>query len=246
MSSYSSLAHHYDSLTLDVPYGAFADYYEKQFDIQGVKVRSILDLACGTGTLTCLLAERGYDMIGTDASPEMLSEAAGKAYELSNRPLFLNQTMEGLDLYGTVDAVVCSLDGINYVEPSMLNEVFHRVRLFLEPNGIFIFDIHKPEKLKNLHGEVNIDETDDVFCVWRTEFVHDKNACIYGMDIFTRVGRKWERSREEHVEYVYDPSELETLLSKAGLTDVRLFGDLSIEKPTETDGRFFITARKPL
>ena len=102
MNAYDALAHTYDILTRDVPYEQTADFYEALFAREDVRVNTILDLACGTGTLTCILAGRGYEMIGTDASAEMLVEAYDKSASMENRPLFLNQTMEGLDLYGTV------------------------------------------------------------------------------------------------------------------------------------------------
>ncbi|UOO38775.1 class I SAM-dependent methyltransferase [Oscillospiraceae bacterium CM] len=221
-----------------------ADFYEQLFRERGLAVRSIVDLACGTGTLTSLLAGRGYDMIGVDASEDMLAQAAEKAEGLSGRLLLLNQPMECLDLFGTVDAAVCSLDGINYVKPSLLKDVFYRVRLFLEPGGLFVFDIHTPARLKSLDGEVFLDETPDVFCVWRTFFDNRENACFYGMDLFERLGSKWLRSREEHVEYAYDPRDLESLLVNEGFADVRFYGDLKHTAPDESDTRIFIAASK--
>jgi SAM-dependent methyltransferase len=153
MSVYVSLARFYDSLTHDVPYGAMADYYEVIFAHSGSHVQSILDTACGTGTLTCLLAERGYDMIGVDASPEMLAVAAGKSFDMVNRPMFINQPLERLDLYGTVDAAICSLDGMNYIRPDRIGEALRRIRLFLEPGGIFIFDINTRQSSRALTGK---------------------------------------------------------------------------------------------
>jgi SAM-dependent methyltransferase len=245
MSAYVSLARFYDSLTRDVPYGAIADYYEALFKQTNLNVKTILDMACGTGTLTCMLAERGFDMIGVDASAEMLSVASEKSYDMENRPLLLNQPLELLDLYGTVDAAICSLDGINYVKPDRLCEVFRRVRLFLEPGGLFIFDINTPSKLKGLDGEVFLDETEDVYCVWRAAFNEEDKACRYDMDIFARDGRKWTRSIEEHIEYAYEPFGLEKLLLEAGFEQVAVYGDLTYEKPTEKEQRLFITAIKP-
>ncbi|SHH52422.1 Methyltransferase domain-containing protein [Sporobacter termitidis DSM 10068] len=245
MSSYTALARFYDSLTGDVPYAAMADYYERVFARRGVPVKTVLDLACGTGTMTRLLAERGYDMIGADASGEMLSVAAEKTFDLPVRPLLLCQPMERLDLYGTVDAVICALDGINYAPPDKLPEIFRRVRLFLEPGGVFIFDIHTPSKLRGLDGEVFIDETEDVFCVWRAEFDIEENACCYGMDIFARDGRKWTRSREEHTEYAYESSMVEKLLLEAGFEQAEVCGDMTHASPTEADQRLFISAVKP-
>ncbi len=242
--AYAALAHYYDALTRDVPYGRFADFYEALFRSGGLEVKTILDLACGTGTLTCLLAARGYDMTGADVSGDMLSVAYDKASDLKNRPLFLNQPMQALDLYGTVDAVVCSLDGINYVKPDILKEVFSRVLLFLEPGGIFIFDIRPPAFLRAQDGEVYLDETDMVYCVWRARLDKAQNALFYGMDLFAKEGRQWTRYREEHAEYLHEPEELLALLEACGFTDVRLYGDMVLRPPQPNDTRLFISARK--
>ena len=244
MEAYSSLSAFYDKFTEDVPYEEFADYYEKLFEKYGLHIRSILDLACGTGTLTYILRDRGYDMIGADASCEMLSIAASKAYGEA-QPLFLCQSADELDLYGTVDAVVCSLDGVNYIEPELLLESLSRVRLFMEPGGVFIFDINSPEKLRSLDGEMFLDETDDAYCVWRVEFDEQENACIYGFDLFTRSGNVWLRTGEEHIEYCYDTEFLTDVLKKAGFTDINIYGELSLASPTENEQRIFLTARKP-
>ena len=113
MSCYAPLARWYDRLTGDVPYGAFADYDEALFRSDGGEFRLLLDLCCGTGTLTWLMAARGYEMIGCDRSVDMLMQAQGKAVEGVTPPLFLCQSAEALDLYGTVDAALCSLDTLN-------------------------------------------------------------------------------------------------------------------------------------
>jgi SAM-dependent methyltransferase len=243
--AYSALARYYDALTGDVPYDQFADFYEALFRLENVSVRSILDAACGTGSLTCLLAGRGYDMTGTDSSEDMLSEAYDKAAALKNRPLFLSQPMEALDLYGTVDAVICSLDGINYVKPGLLGEALRRVLLFLEPGGIFIFDIRTPSFLRAQDGEISLDETDDVYCVWRARFDEGQNALCYGMDLFALEGSKWARYSEEHTEYVYDSPGLEKLLYQTGFESVRQYGNLITDAPADGADRIFFTARKP-
>ncbi|MGE4484515.1 MAG: class I SAM-dependent methyltransferase [Oscillospiraceae bacterium] len=244
MSSYNTLAPFYDALTGDVNYPAFADFYEKIFAEYGTAPKTILDLACGTGTLTLILARRGYEMIGADASPEMLSVAAEKAAGLKAgiKPLFLGQAMEELDLYGTVDAAVCSLDGLNYVEPELLPEIFRRLRLFIEPGGVLIFDLNTPYKLRKLDGEVFVDENDEVFCVWRAEFDQKANACFYGMDIFAKRGSMWARSFEEHTEYAHEPENLIDILGSAGFSDVRIYGDMTLLPPERTEKRVFIAA----
>jgi SAM-dependent methyltransferase len=245
MSAYTSLARYYDALTPDVPYERFADFYEEIFALMGAKVRTIADLACGTGTLTHILAERGYDLIGIDASEDMLAEAMNKLCDLAPMPLLICQRLEALDLYGTVDAAVCALDGMNYLPPDALMTALRRIHLFLEPGGLLIFDVNTPHKLRGLDGQVFLDEKEDIFCVWRAEFDREENACRYGIDLFTRQGKLWARHSEEHIEYAHEPSWLTERLSEAGFCDIRLFGDLEVHPPSEDAMRVFLAARKP-
>ena len=171
MSSYNFLAGCYDQLTYDVDYPAWADYLEAHFRKRGLPGNTVLDLACGTGSLTRELAGRGYEMIGVDLSADMLAEAAEKNRDVDGiAPIFLCQSMDKLDLYGTIDACVCCLDSVNYVtSPKKLQKAFERVHLFLMPGGLFVFDINTPEKLMGLDGQVFLDETEDAYCVWRAE-----------------------------------------------------------------------------
>lgn len=240
MSAYGPLAFWYDRLTLDIPYEAFADFYEKEFSTDGGEFKILLDLCCGTGTLTWLLAERGYEMIAADASPDMLMQAASKAAEVSVPPLFLCQDASALDLYGTVDAAVCSLDGMNYIPESELPEVFHRLHLFVRPGGLLIFDIKTPEWFRSVDGSVSVDETEDMLCLWRAEFDTEENAICYGMDIFSKSGSLWRRDSEEHIEYAHSPERLAELLEIAGFENVRLCCDC----PQSDGGRLFITAKR--
>lgn len=238
MSCYSYLAPWYDSLTGDVPYSQFADFYEAEFERCGGQFQLLLDLCCGTGTLTCELSRRGYEMIAVDASVEMLMEAREKSTGLEPPPLFLCQDAAELDLYGTVDAAVCSLDGMNYIPPEELPEVFRRLRLFVRPEGLVIFDIRTPEFLRSLDGDIFVDEKDGLLCLWRADFDEDMAAVIYGMDIFSRQGQLWERESEEHVEYAHRPEELKRLMEQAGFRQICLRADC----PQGDSGRMFITA----
>ena len=240
MNAYGPLAFWYDRLTLDIPYEAFVDFYEKEFSADGGEFKVLLDLCCGTGTLTWLLAERGYEMIAADASPDMLMQAASKAAEVSVPPLFLCQDASALDLYGTVDAAVCSLDGMNYIPESELPEVFHRLHLFVRPGGLLIFDIKTPEWFRSVDGSVSVDETEDMLCLWRAEFDTEENAICYGMDIFSKSGSLWRRNSEEHNEYAHSPERLAELLEIAGFENVRLCCDC----PQSDGGRLFITAKR--
>ena len=197
MSAYEALAGVYDALTGDVGYEKRADYIEKLFLKSRIPVHTVLDLACGTGSMTALLTERGYELIAVDESPDMLAAAREKASDLTGEPpVFLNQSMEALDLYGTVDAAICCLDSLNYLAgPREVQKTFQRLHLFISPGGLLVFDINSAAMLRDLDGQVFLDEQEDVYCVWRPEFEKRSRVCTYWMDIFTkRPDGAWERS----------------------------------------------------
>ena len=248
MSSYEVLAGCYDRLTYDVDYAAWAAYLEKHFQKNSLPWNTVLDLACGTGSLTRELALRGYEMIGVDRSPEMLAEAAEKNRGVAPvEPIFLCQSMERLDLYGTIDACVCCLDSVNYVtDPKKLARAFQRVHLFLMPGGLFLFDVNSPEKLEGLDGQVFLDETEDTYCVWRAEFSRRSRVCSYFMDLFQldpSTGQ-WDRGEELHRERAYTVEELTAMLEQAGFSQVRTYGELKLRPPRPGEQRIFFTARK--
>lgn len=240
MSAYGPLAPVYDKFTNDICYTDFADYYEKIFKEHRKKIRTLLDVGCGTGSLTVIMAQRGYEMVAADASSDMLCIAQEKFAELSDviPPLFLCQSMTELDLYGTVDAALSSLDTVNYLPPADIPELFRLLHLFIEPGGILVFDINSPERLKSLDGFTSVDEDENCLCLWRADYNKKKKALDYGMDIFTRKGRFWLRSSEEHIEYSHEPESLLKLLSEAGFTNMEIRED----GPQNNLGRVFITA----
>ena len=173
---YHVMAKYYDALTADVPYEEFAEFLMKIFRREKASPGLILDLACGTGSITKLLAERGYDMIGADSSPDMLMQAQAKCSSLSGQPTFICQNMTDLDLYGTVDAVVSFLDSVNYLaDPADLRRAFERVSLFLNPGGLFVFDLNTAYKLSSIAGNAFVRETDGLFCVWQAAW-NEKNV----------------------------------------------------------------------
>ncbi len=240
MNCYAALAPWYDSLTGDVPYREIADFYESEFAADGGEFRLLLDLCCGTGSMTWELAGRGYEMIAADRSADMLMQAREKSRPCAFMPLFLCQSAEELDLYGTVDAAVCCLDGMNYIPPADLREVFRRLHLFIRPGGLLLFDIRTPEFLRSLDGQVFVDEREDVLCLWRADYDAELGALVYGMDLFTRRGRLWERSGEEHTEYAHEGAALRELLEEAGFADVRLRRD----GPQGDAGRLYLIAER--
>ena len=170
----------------------------------------------------------------------MLMQAQEKAAGLVPPPLFLCQEAGELDLYGTVDAAYCSLDGMNYIPPDELPELFHRLRLFIRPGGLLIFDIRSPEWLRSMDGQVYVDEQEDVLCLWRADMDEDGQRMSYGMDIFSREGALWRRDGEEHTEYVYTFEALRTLMEREGFTDTALRRD----GPQGAAGRQFIISKR--
>lgn len=244
MASYDVLAAYYDRFTDDVDYVAWADYFEAIFARESVQPALILDLACGTGTMTALLAARSYNMIGVDASAEMLTEAASRTMELPNRPLLLQQRMEHLELYGEVDACVCCLDSVNYVtEPEALRAAMRKVHEALCPGGLFIFDINTPRKFHDIAGQSFVREDGDVYCVWQC--LLDESLCTYQFDIFEYDGKsRWRRSEETHYERIYEPQQLKEFLQEAGFEAIQIYPELSFGKPSGSEHRLFFTARK--
>ena len=220
MSCYESLAAFYDRLTEDVDYRQFADRYEQAFSADGGEFRLLLDLCCGTGSLSLEMSRRGYEMIAVDGSESMLMQAREKCAALPVPPLFLLQDAGELDLYGTVDAAFCSLEGINYLSPDTLDRLLGRLYLFIRPGGLFLFDLRTPAYLESLDGDTFVDEDEEVFCLCRADFDTELPALVYGMDLFSREGRLWRRSREEHIEYAHSLSFLSTLLNEHGFIDL--------------------------
>ena len=241
MSCYSGLAPWYDKLTGDVPYGSFADFYEREFRADGGKFSMLLDLCCGTGTLTWELARRGYEMIAVDQSPDMLMEAQSKAVSDVTPPLFICQEAGELDLYGTVDAAICCLDSLNYLtRPADVQRTFRRLHLFIAPGGLLVFDINTVAKLAALDGQVFLDETEDTYCVWRTEY--HRGLCTYYMDLFDRRrDGAWQRELEIHRQRAYTTEELTGWLRAAGFTDIRTWGDGKLRRPTENEQRIYFS-----
>lgn len=248
MSSYDALADSYDALMADGSYRKRADFLEKQFRKSRIPVHTVLDLACGTGTIACLLAERGYQVTATDGSEEMLTQAMSKAAVLEERaPLFLHQSMPRLRLIEPVDAVVSTLDSLNYLTREKdLRETFCRVFRWLKPGGAFIFDVNTPYKLRRMDGQMYMDETEETFCVWRTFFSQRTQACTYQVDLFQQnADGSWDRSFEEHRERAWTEEQLRTFLADAGFTGITVSGDLTSRPPKAEEDRWIVRAVRP-
>ena len=251
--AYESLAAAYDRLTNDIPYEDILCFYDLILARYDAHPKTALDLACGTGSMAVLLAERGLSVLGVDQSEEMLTEAYAKASALENPPYFIHQKMERLRLPAPVDLVVCCLDGLNYVtDPEKVRDTFRCVHQALTSGGVFIFDVNTPEKLRALDGQIFLDEDDDVFCLWRASFDEPTLTITYGMDVFqreqkTKAGEsnRWTRACEEHIERAYPATDLCQWLAEAGFTGIEVYADRRLTAPEANEQRIFISAQRP-
>ena len=245
MNAYHDLAASYDRLTNDVDYEAIVAFYHDILNNECLRPKTVVDLACGTGSVALILARMGYAVTGVDMSEEMLTAAWEKAMELENPPMFVCQKLQQLHLPKGADMAVCALDGLDYIlDPADCKEAIRRVYKALNPGGIFIFDVNTPEKLRAMDGQVFLDEDDDVYCVWRGEFDEQTNICSYGMDLFQRQGDAWHRSFEEHREYAYTAQQLTDYLKTTGFTHIRIYADGKLEAPGAGEQRIYFSARK--
>lgn len=243
MNSYQLLSAYYDRFTDDVGYEAWADYFEKIFKLYHKTPETILDLACGTGTMTKLLADRGYHMIGVDASEEMLAQAYNHVMACTPRPLLIHQRMENLELAQKVDACICCLDSINYVtDPKALQAALLRVAGHLAPDGLFIFDINTPLKFERIANQSYVREDGDVYCVWQC-LIEDM-ICTYDFDIFENTSQNlWTRYKETHQERIYTTDSLQKMLQNAGLEILQIYPELSFDAVTGKEDRLFFCSR---
>ncbi len=245
MNAYQNLAASYDRLTSDVDYESWVDFAQAILEKEELQPRTVADLACGTGSATRILAERGYRVTAVDLSEEMLTEAMDKCADLENLPAFVHQDLSELRLPRAVDMAVCFLDSLDYIlDPADCEKAIRRTYRALNPGGIFIFDVNTPEKLRAMDGQVFLDEDDDVYCVWRGEFDEETNICSYGMDLFQRDVEVWHRSFEEHQEYAYSIEQLTRFLKRAGFTKIEVYADRLFCAPREGEQRVWFKARK--
>ena len=218
MKSYTDFAYIYDKL-IDQDYEKWADYIEEIFKKHKVNPKLVLDLGCGTGSITNILAKRGYDMIGVDLSPDMLNVARDKAAEENLDVLYLCQDIREFELYGTVDAIICTLDVLNYITDAKdLEQVFALVKNYLNPDGIFIFDINTEHKLKNILGNNTfINDENGIFYTWENEFKENISEQFLTFFVETTDGL-YERFEENHIQRAYTTEEIRKILTDNGLS----------------------------
>ena len=245
MNSYSDFAYIYDSLMhRDINYEKWADYIENLFDMYDINPKLVCDLACGTGNITIPLARRGYDMTGVDISEDMLNIAREKAQ--GTDILFLNQSIERLDLYGTMGAFLCMIDGINYViAPKLLEYAFKRMKTcFMDPDALFIFDISTRHKLENIIGGNTFVHSDkNIFYAWQNRYIKEKNLSDMMLTFFVRQGKSYKRFEERHLQRAYTEKELRYMLKKAGFSKIDTYHELTFDAPRPDSERIVFVCR---
>lgn len=243
---YEDFAHLYDALQKDVPYQKFADYYVEIMKKFNNEKGLCLDLGCGTGNMTLCLDKMGFEMIGVDSSVDMLDVAREKAMDEGRNILFLNQDMTEFELYGTVNTVVSTLDCVNYItDENALLKVFKLVNNYLDPKGLFIFDINSEYKLEHILGEnTYVSDEEDIFYSWQNSYDKKSRICTFDLTFFEKDEDVYYRYDETHFERAYSVEEITRLIEKAGMELVGVFDNLTFNPPGCKSERIFFVARE--
>jgi len=262
MNSYTDFAEVYDMLMDDVPYADWAEHIIRLLHENGIEDGLILDLGCGTGALTELLAEAGYDMIGVDLSPEMLDVANAKKVESGHDILYLCQDMRAFELYGTVRAVVCVCDSINYIlKEEELTQVFKLVNNYLDPKGLLIMDYNTVHKYRDVIGDTVIaEDRGECSFIWENTWHEEDEINEYDLTLFVREDvnrnqdsewedRKYIRFVETHYQRAWDPHEVIQLLEESSLEYLGVYGTDeyqlgNLRELQDTDERMYFVARE--
>ena len=261
MEAYTDFAGVYDTFMDDTPYQEWADFLAKLIEKYGISkpVRDkeqgildsernlVLDLGCGTGTLTELLYQKGYDMIGVDLSQEMLNIALEKKEKSGSEILYLCQDMRELDLFSTVGTVISACDCVNYLlEDDEVTETFELVDNYLYPGGLFLFDFNTVYKYEQVIGDATIAENrDDCSFIWENYYDAEEQINEYDLTLFIQEKENLYRKFEEtHYQRGYSMEKIRTLLEEAGMEFVTAYDACTKNPPRENSERIYIVARE--
>ncbi|MDD7144050.1 MAG: class I SAM-dependent methyltransferase [bacterium] len=247
MDAYTSFARVYDTFMDNIPYEEWAVYLTGLLNEYGVNDGLILDLGCGTGNMTELLAKEGYDMIGVDNAEEMLEIAMEKREKSGHDILYLLQDMREFELYGTVRAVVSVCDSVNYIdEEEDLTEVFRLVNNYLDPGGVFIFDFNTLYKYREILGDRTIAENrEDCSFIWDNYYYEEERINEYELSIFIREKENlFRRYEETHFQRGYTLDEMIRMIKDSGLEFVTAYDAFTREAPKEDSERIYVIARE--
>lgn len=249
MSGYHSFSYFYDKLTSNISYKERAKYFDKLIKKHNGNKNLLLDLACGTGSLSEEFSRMGYDVIGVDASEEMLNEALDKKFDSGLNIQYLCQDMTKLDMFGTIDVTICALDSINHLKNADEVQItFDKVSLFCEPNGLFIFDVNMPYKHQNILADNTfIYDLDDVFCVWQNSFNPESNdyRVDISLDIFGKnENGSYERYYDELSEIAFEREMIEKMLVAAAFSVEAVYDFDTVNPPMDNSEKLVFVARK--
>ena len=244
--SYDDFSRFYDLLTDNVEYEKRADYFCRLLSMCGIKGGILLDLGCGTGSMSVQMAGRGYDVIGVDSSVGMLNAAQQKMYESGMQMLLLNQNMQEIDLYGTVDCAICVLDGINHLcNSSEVKKTFDKVSLFMNPGGVFAFDVNTIYKHKNvLADNVFVYEPENLFCTWQNNYNSADNSVEITLDFFEEEDGVYYRSGESFTEQAYELDDIRKWLENSGFEVIGVYDDMTTDNVKPDSERAVFLAKK--
>lgn len=249
MDQYKNFAFIYDELMNEVDYESWVSYIEKIIENENIKVKNILELACGTGNITIPLAKKGYDIAGIDISEEMLMIAREKSQKEGIDLVLLNQDIAYLDfdLYD-LDCVLCACDGFNYIlEENDLKSAFNKIYNLLKENGIFIFDISSYYKLSNILGQnVYGENRDDIAYLWENFFDEEDDIVQMDLAFFTKENEseKFTRFEETHYQRAYKNEDIINMLNSSGFENIKLYKDFTFEKDNGKGERVFFVCIK--
>ena len=247
MSGYSTFARYYDQLTANIDYKKRGEYFHSIIQkFKTTKENILLDLACGTGSISEVMAGLGYDVIGVDNSDEMLGMAIEKKFDSGLNIQYLCQDMRKLDMFGTIDITICALDSINHLASlNDVRKVFENVAFFSELGGLFIFDVNTVYKHRKVLADNTFTyETDDVYCVWENTLNRETDEVKMNLEFFEREENGlWSRSSDSFSEKAYSENDIEELLSQCGFELLGKYGDDTFDSPAEDCQRIVYTAR---
>ena len=246
MEAYTDFALVYDTLMDNTPYKEWCERIKDILQKYGIENELVLDLGCGTGTLTELLAKEGYDMIGIDYSQEMLARAMEKREESGLHILYLLQDMREFELYGTVKAIVSVCDSLNYLlDEEDVIETFRLVNNYLDPNGLFIFDFNTVYKYKEVIGDATIAENrEDCSFIWENYYHEEDEINEYEVTFFIKEGELFRRFEETHYQRGYTSQQMKDFLTKAGLEFVMMADSDTGKEVTPESERIYMIARE--
>ena len=245
--SYNDFSSVYDSLMSDVDYTARCEYLIDLFKKYGKMPTLMLDLACGTGGFSNAFAKKGVEVIGVDVSQDMLSKARENSYNEGTDVLYLCQSAEELDLFGTVDGAICCMDSLNHITDfDALLKAVKNVSLFLENECLFIFDLNTEYKHRHILGNNTfVIEEDNIYCVWQNNFDEENLTTDIYLDFFKELpGGLYERSCEDFSERAYTENQMDSVLEEAGLEKIAVFDDMSMFPQKENSERIIYVTKK--